>query len=78
MKSTRDCYASGRAQPTAAWTICYHNRFQGRLQTQTVAVQLGQGIATLDKEIHTLKEREPILQHKVESSVHGLTEIELS
>ena len=31
-----------------------------------------------DREIHTFEEREPILQHKVESSVHGLTKVELS
>ena len=31
----------------------------------------------LDGEIHTLEEREPILLHEVESSVHGLIEVEL-
>ena len=32
----------------------------------------------LDREIYILEEREPILQHEVESGVQDLTEVELS
>ena len=41
-------------------------------------LQLYNQAKTLDGEIHTLEEREPILQHEMESDIHGLTEVKLS
>ena len=41
-------------------------------------LQLYNQAKALDGEIHTLEEKKPILQHEVESSIQGLTEVELS
>ena len=41
-------------------------------------LQLYNQAKALDGEIQILEEREPILQHEVESSVDGLIEVELS
>ena len=41
-------------------------------------LQLYNQAKALDREIHIFEEREPILQYKVESSVQGLTKVELS
>ena len=41
-------------------------------------LQLYNQAKALDGEIHTLEEREPILQHEMESSVQGLIEVKLA